>query len=87
MSKYDWSRFVKRISIDADVKDIYDAWATRRGLESWFLSKAEFVSDGAIRASESRVQKAILIHGTGMAICRLRGTKTNERIRSQTAAL
>ncbi len=57
MSKYDWSRFVKRISIDADVKDIYDAWATRSGLESWFLSKAEFTSDGAVRASESRVQK------------------------------
>ena len=45
MSKYDWSRFVKRISIDADAQAIYDSWATQRGLERWFLSKAEFKSD------------------------------------------
>lgn len=57
MSKYDWSRFVKRISIDADPRTIYDAWATRKGLESWFLSKAEFTSGGAIRAADSRVQR------------------------------
>lgn len=57
MSKYDWSRFVKRISIDADAQAIYDSWATRRGLESWFLSKAEFTSDAGLRAPDSRVQK------------------------------
>jgi uncharacterized protein YndB with AHSA1/START domain len=57
MSKYEWSRFVKRISIDARAEDIYDAWATRAGLESWFLSKAEFTSGGVIRASDSGVQK------------------------------
>ncbi|HWB61907.1 MAG TPA: SRPBCC domain-containing protein [Chitinophagales bacterium] len=42
MSDYDWSRFTKRININAPVEQIYKAWATQAGLESWFLSKAAF---------------------------------------------
>ncbi|QQS29642.1 MAG: SRPBCC domain-containing protein [Sphingobacteriales bacterium] len=41
---YDWSRFVKRVTINAPTQDIYDAWATRKGLENWFLRIAEFKS-------------------------------------------
>jgi uncharacterized protein YndB with AHSA1/START domain len=43
-SNYDWSRFVKRIPINASVKTIYDAWTTRKGIESWFLRKGAFIS-------------------------------------------
>ena len=39
---YDWTRFVRRIPVTAERQAIYDAWATRKGLESWFLRKAEF---------------------------------------------
>jgi hypothetical protein len=38
----DWSSFTKRIPINAFVEDIYEAWATRGGIESWFLRLAEF---------------------------------------------
>jgi len=39
---YDWSRFTKRINIKAPVQKIYDVWATRIGLEYWFLREADF---------------------------------------------
>lgn len=39
---YDWSRFTKRINIKAPVQKIYDVWATRAGLEYWFLREADF---------------------------------------------
>ncbi len=36
---------------------VYEAWATRAGLESWFLRKAEFKSpEGKIRDGNSAVQ-------------------------------
>jgi len=57
MGEYDWSRFVDRVSIDADAQVIYDSWATRRGLERWFLSKAEFYSGEGSRNPCDRVQK------------------------------
>lgn len=41
---YDWSRFVKRIAVTASISTVYDAWTTRRGIESWFLRKGEFKS-------------------------------------------
>ncbi|MBI1938679.1 MAG: SRPBCC domain-containing protein [Ignavibacteriales bacterium] len=40
--KHDWSRFVKRIPINAETKEIYKSWAAPHGLEKWFLRKAEF---------------------------------------------
>ncbi|HLX90558.1 MAG TPA: SRPBCC domain-containing protein [Puia sp.] len=39
---YDWEQFVKRVTIKAPQQEIFDAWATQAGLESWFLRKAEF---------------------------------------------
>lgn len=42
---YDWSRFCKRISIKASLKQIYDAWTIPSQLETWFLRKAEFMDD------------------------------------------
>jgi Activator of Hsp90 ATPase homolog 1-like protein len=42
VSQYDWSRFVKRVNIDSDIATLYRSWATRLGLENWFLRKAIF---------------------------------------------
>lgn len=33
----DWSQFVLRIAIRASRQQLYNAWATRQGMESWFL--------------------------------------------------
>ena len=58
MSTYDWSRFSTRINICAGIRDSYDAWATRSGLERWFLRLAEFTkSDNTPRADRDGIAK------------------------------
>lgn len=47
---YDWSRFEQTMKIKASVEDIYNAWTTQKGLESWFLRMAEFTRNGAVIA-------------------------------------
>jgi uncharacterized protein YndB with AHSA1/START domain len=37
----DWTRFTKRVAINAKPDAIYRAWATCHGLESWLLRGAE----------------------------------------------
>ena len=42
MKEINWNHFTKRITVDAPVEAIYEAWSTQEGLESWFLRKAQF---------------------------------------------
>lgn len=56
--KYDWNKFTKRVSINTSENKIYTAWSTQNGLESWFLSKAEFTEpDEKSRDRNSHIQK------------------------------
>ena len=56
-SGYNWSKFVKRISLNASLENIYKAWATSEGIENWFLEQAEFTkTDGKLREKDSEVQ-------------------------------
>ncbi len=58
MSEYDWSRFVIRIPINASVRDLYDAWSTRKGIEHWFLRVSEYLSpEGSLRKDNERVEE------------------------------
>ena len=53
-----WEKFVKRIPVKADIKEIYNSWATQEGLEKWFLRKAEFIAaENKLRDSDSLVEK------------------------------
>ena len=46
----DWSQFVVRINIQAPVQKLYDACATRAGMEHWFLRVSEYKKpDGDLR--------------------------------------
>lgn len=57
METFDWSTFTVRIGVHADTEKLYRAWATRAGLESWFLRMAEFRKpDGAKRLSDALVK-------------------------------
>lgn len=57
MSNYDWSRFVARINIKAPIEKLYWCWATREGIEYWFLKLGEFKNaDGIIRTNNEFVQ-------------------------------
>jgi len=59
MENYNWKQFTKRITIHAAVKDIFNAWSTQAGLESWFLRLAEFTSPaGDLRKRNEPVEKA-----------------------------
>jgi|SRR5687767_8262170 uncharacterized protein YndB with AHSA1/START domain len=56
MSTYDWSRFVTRINIKAPVETLYTAWATRAGIESWFLRMSEYKQrNGSLRDDDEHV--------------------------------
>jgi len=59
--EYNWSSFIKRISINASVKDIYTMWTTKAGMEKWFLRKCDFTeSNGELLFEEAAVQKGNL---------------------------
>lgn len=45
-TSYDWSQFVVRISINATIDKLYQAWATREGMEYWFLRLSEYKKPG-----------------------------------------
>jgi uncharacterized protein YndB with AHSA1/START domain len=56
MSTIDWSRFVTRINVGAPAEAIYQAWATRGGMESWFVRLSEYKDkDGVEREAEEEV--------------------------------
>ena len=58
MASQDWSRFVTRINVNAPLQTLYNAWATRAGMESWFLRLSEYKKpDGVIRKNDEPVQK------------------------------
>ena len=56
MSEYDWSKFVLRIPVVASREKIYHAWATQRGIESWFLRSARFFTPDTVREQEEFIQ-------------------------------
>ena len=52
------NKFIKRISIHASPQEIFKAWSTQEGLESWFLRRAEFTTaDGRRKGRDESVQK------------------------------
>lgn len=58
MPATDWSSFRVRIDVNAPLQQLYDAWATRKGMESWFLRLCEYKRpDGSLRGNEEPVQK------------------------------
>ena len=55
---YDWSRFSVRINVNAPVEKLYKAWATRSGMEYWFLRLSEYKkTDGSFRSNDELVMK------------------------------
>lgn len=57
-TEHNWTKFTKRIGINAGVAEIYDLIKTRQGLETWFLRMAEFTTPGKeVRSSNSAIEK------------------------------
>ena len=59
MSSIDWSRFAVRINIQShSIEQLYRAWATKGGIEYWFLRMSEYRQpDGSLRGDDEPVQK------------------------------
>ena len=58
MSNYDWSRFITRININAPTDKVYWCWATREGMEYWFLRLSEYATpNGELKTTGEFVQK------------------------------
>lgn len=43
-NSYDWTRFKKKIFIDASVEQVYQAWVQPGKIVQWFIAKAEYRS-------------------------------------------
>jgi len=58
MEAINWTSFVTRIDVNTPIEKLYTAWATRAGIESWFLRMSEYKSaEGKIRTNDEAVQK------------------------------
>jgi hypothetical protein len=57
-TSHDWSRFTVRINVNAPVEKLYHAWATRSGMEYWFLRLSEYKKlDDTLRAPDEIITK------------------------------
>lgn len=59
MANVDWAHFTVRINIkNTDINNLYRAWATRQGMEYWFLRMSEYGNAaGEIKAGDALVEK------------------------------
>jgi Activator of Hsp90 ATPase homolog 1-like protein len=57
MPSYDWSRFETRVPVNASFEKLYWCWATREGMEYWFLRMSEYKKpNGELRENNEFVQ-------------------------------
>ena len=57
MKTYDWGRFVTRVGVNAPLDKLYWCWATREGIEYWFLKLSEYKApDGTLKRNDEPVQ-------------------------------
>lgn len=58
MANFNWNRFETRINVKAPIEKLYNCWATRQGMEEWFLRDCKyFLPDGTLRKKEEPVNK------------------------------
>jgi uncharacterized protein YndB with AHSA1/START domain len=56
MATFDWSKFTVAINIKASAQELYRAWATRTGIEDWFLRMSEYRhADGSLLNQDEEV--------------------------------
>ena len=58
MTAFDWSRFTVRINVKASTEKLYWCWATKEGIEFWFLRRSDYKKpDGSLYSSNEFVKK------------------------------
>ena len=57
MADFNWSRFTVRINVKATTEKLFWCWATKEGIESWFLRKSDYKNSvGTLRGNNEFVQ-------------------------------
>ena len=57
MANFNWSTFTTRIPVQASIEKLYWCWATREGMEYWFLRLSEYKKpDDVLRKNNEPVQ-------------------------------
>jgi uncharacterized protein YndB with AHSA1/START domain len=57
MPEFSWKQFTLRVPVNAPASQLYRWWATREGIEHWFLRMSEYKKqDGSVRANNELVQ-------------------------------
>lgn len=58
MSNFDWKTFTTRVPVNTAQEKLYWCWATREGIELWFLRLSEYRKpDGSLRRSNEFADK------------------------------
>lgn len=58
MANFDWSRFSVRINIKAPLDKLYWCWATKEGIEYWFVRRTDYKKvDGTLYSAGDYIQK------------------------------
>jgi uncharacterized protein YndB with AHSA1/START domain len=58
MSDFNWETFTVRVPVNAPVEKLYWCWATREGMEYWFLRLSGYKKpDGTMRSNGEAAQK------------------------------
>ena len=55
-TSHSWSKFVKRVTINADPQTVYNAWATQSAIETWFLRQSIFSTEGSEKKPDEPIQ-------------------------------
>jgi len=57
MADFDWKKFTVRVPVNTPVEKLYWCWATREGIEYWFLRMSDYKKpDGTPRGDNEYVQ-------------------------------
>ena len=58
MAEFNWTTFTVRVPVNATVEKLYWCWATREGMEYWFLRLSEYKKPGgSLRSNDEYAQK------------------------------
>ncbi len=58
MANFDWSRFTVRINVKASTEKLYWCWASKEGIEYWFLRRSDYKkADGSFFTGDEYVKK------------------------------
>ncbi|PKA83735.1 uncharacterized protein YndB with AHSA1/START domain [Ulvibacter sp. MAR_2010_11] len=54
MKNFDWTKFSRKLAIEANIQSLYDAWIIPAELERWFLKDADFTNAEGKSISKSQ---------------------------------